>query len=136
MTKPNEIQINNADKAPVKKLSRQLIYVIYPGQQQKYLFKAEEDIAVKDIVICTGQKKGIGIVLEDHLPIDAIDEAIISGRKIEKASKLCASSHDITSSRNVALKSILEAFNTSIKELIDTYDNYSKQSEIFEGLPY
>jgi len=135
MTKPNEIQ--NIEKKSTKKLSRQLIYVIYPEQHKKYLFKAEEDVLEKDIVICPGKKMGVGIVLEDHLPIDVLDEIILCDRKIEKASKLCASSYDIASSRNVALKSILEAFNTSINELIDTFNNYSNQSEIFdEGLPF
>ena len=92
---------------------------------------ADSCIKEKDIVIVEPNFTGkqIGICVCDNFDVSELNSCYVK-LPFKRAFYICQSTHDITSSRNNVLKSLLAANDISISELIDIYDTSKKWKEL------
>ena len=96
-----------------------------------YLCIADNNVKDKDIVIVEKNKSGkmLGICVADDLDVTAINSSYVD-LPIKRAFFICESTHDLGSSRNHVLKSLLLVNDTSISELVKIYESVKSNEKI------
>ena len=127
-------------------MGSQLIRIIYKNNygynNEGYLFISSDDVKQGDIVLAKSSngRIGLAICILDHVDVSSIRNPEVAFKLIDTDARfVCRSSHDISSSRNEALKSMLAIFDVSINELRQAYDSFYNLDEYLENgneLPY
>lgn len=116
----------------------QLINVRFKGNSQKYVFAAEKTISKKDIVYCvTDRGSSPGIVTDIDVNVGVLLKNHHIGYSLKEAEFICKSTHDLKSSRNMAIKAIFKAHDVAMYELIKMCDEETCNTEIEDtDLPF
>jgi len=116
----------------------QLINVRFKGNLKKYVFAADKMICEKDIVYCvTDRQASPGIVTDVNVNVGVLLKNHHIRYTLKEAEFLCKSTHDLSSSRNMAIKAIFKAHDVAMYELIKACDKELIEEKIEdEELPY
>lgn len=114
----------------------QLINVVFKGSSKEYVFITDKLVSEKDIVYCvTDAKANIGIVSKANVNLGILITDPHIRCTLKEAYFICKSTHDLSSSRNMAVKAIFGAHDTAMYELVNQLNNNSKD-HTEEDLPF
>lgn len=132
--KLNDNDLVNESETKKATNNKQLIDVAFKNSTRKYTFLADKSIVDKDIVLCsTSRGIEIGIVVNSDLDLEILNNGEVTF-PIKKANFVCKSAYDLSSSRNMAIKAIVNSFNVTFSELTNKYEELKKAN--FDGLPF